>query len=100
MLGSIGTALYRRQVDDTVPAGVPPEEAEAARDTLGGAVAAADGLPDGLAAQLLDAVREAFTQGLQVAALSSAAVAAATAVLAVVLLRHVRGGSEIVPAPD
>jgi DHA2 family multidrug resistance protein-like MFS transporter len=99
-LGSIGTALYRRQVDDTVPAGVPPEEAEAARDTLGGAVAAADGLPDGLAAELLDAVREAFTQGLQVAALSSAAVAAATAVLAVVLLRHARAGSEAVPAPD
>jgi DHA2 family multidrug resistance protein-like MFS transporter len=99
-LGSIGTALYRRQVDDTVPAGVPPEEAEAARDTLGGAVAAADGLPDGLAAELLDAVREAFTQGLQVAALSSAAVAAATAVLAVVLLRHAGAGSEAVPAPD
>jgi DHA2 family multidrug resistance protein-like MFS transporter len=99
-LGSIGTALYRGQVDDTVPAGVPPEEAEAARDTLGGAVAAADGLPDGLAAELLDAVREAFTQGLQVAALSSAAVAAATAVLAVVLLRHVGIGSEAVPAPD
>jgi DHA2 family multidrug resistance protein-like MFS transporter len=98
-LGSIGTALYRRQVDDTVPAGVPTEEAEAARDTLGGAVAAADGLPDGLAAELLDAVRGAFTQGLQVAALSSAAVAAATAVVAVVLLRHVRG-SEIAPAPD
>jgi DHA2 family multidrug resistance protein-like MFS transporter len=99
-LGSIGTALYRGQVDDTVPAGVPREEAEAARDTLGGAVAAADGLPDGLAAELLDAVREAFTQGLQVAALSSAAVAAATAVLAVVLLRHVGIGSEAVPAPD
>jgi DHA2 family multidrug resistance protein-like MFS transporter len=96
-LGSIGTALYRGRVDDAVPAGVPPEAAEAARDTLGGAVAAADGLPDGLAAELLDAVREAFTQGLQVAALTSAAVAAATAVLAVVLLRHVRGGS---PATD
>ncbi|MGH3013545.1 MAG: MFS transporter, partial [Gaiellaceae bacterium] len=48
-LGSIGTALYRAQVDDAVPAGVPPEEAEAARDTLGGGVSAADRLPDGLA---------------------------------------------------
>ena len=97
-LGSLGTALYRAQVDDTVPAGVPPEEAEAARDTLGGAVAAADELPDGLAVELLDVVREAFTQGLQAAALTSTAVAAATAVLAVVLLRHVGGGSEA-PAP-
>ena len=93
-LGSIGTALYRAQVDDAVPAGVPPEEAEAARDTLGGAVAVAEELPDGLAAELLDTVREAFAQGLQAAALTSTAVAAATAVLAVVLLRHVQGGSE------
>jgi MFS transporter, DHA2 family, multidrug resistance protein len=99
-LGSIGTALYRAQVDDTVPAGVPPEEAEAARDTLGGAVAAANELPDGLAAQLLDAVREAFTQGLQVAALTSTAVAAATAVLALVLLRAVRNGSQAAVVPD
>jgi DHA2 family multidrug resistance protein-like MFS transporter len=97
-LGSIGTALYRAKVDDAVPAGVPPEEAEAARDTLGGAVAAAEELPDGLAAELLDTVREAFAQGLQAAALTSTAVAAATAVLAVVLLRHVQGGSEG-PAP-
>jgi DHA2 family multidrug resistance protein-like MFS transporter len=49
-------------VDDAVPPGVPPEEAEAARDILGGAVVAADGLPDGLAVELLDTVREAFTQ--------------------------------------
>ncbi|MGH8699334.1 MAG: hypothetical protein ACREVS_22810, partial [Burkholderiales bacterium] len=65
---------------------------------LGGGVSAADRLPDGLAAELLDAVREAFTQGLQVAAFTSTAVAAATAVLAVVLLRRVGGGSET-PAP-
>jgi DHA2 family multidrug resistance protein-like MFS transporter len=97
-LGSIGTAIYRGRVDDAVPAGVPPEGAEAARDTLGGAVAAADELPDGLAAELLETVREAFTQGLQVVSLTSAAVAAATGVLAVVLLRHV--GSEVAPAPE
>ena len=36
---------------DAVPAGVPPEAAEAARDTLGGAVAAGDELPGPLAAR-------------------------------------------------
>ena len=45
VLGSIGTAVYRGQMADAVPAGVPPEAAEAARDTLGGAVAAAADLP-------------------------------------------------------
>lgn len=92
-LGSIGTALYRGQVADAVPASVPPEAADASRDTLGGAVAAADQLPDRLAAELLDTAREAFTQGLQVAALTSAVIAAATAVMAAVLLRHVQAGS-------
>jgi DHA2 family multidrug resistance protein-like MFS transporter len=93
ILGSIGTAVYRNQMSDGIPAGVPPEEADAARDTLGGAVAAGDELPAPVAAELLDTAREAFTQGMQVAAISSAVVAAATAVLAAVLLRRVRGGS-------
>ena len=97
ILGSIGTALYRGQVADTVPAGVPPDAAETARDTLGGAVAAGDQLPDPLAAELLGAAREAFTQGLQLAAVTSAALAVGTAVLAAVLLRHVRAYA---PAPE
>ena len=41
ILGSIGTAVYRGEMADAVPTGVPPEAAELARDTLGGAVAAA-----------------------------------------------------------
>ncbi|MGH3682789.1 MAG: MFS transporter, partial [Natronosporangium sp.] len=35
ILGSIGTAVYRGAMADTLPAGVPPETAAAARDTLG-----------------------------------------------------------------
>jgi MFS transporter, DHA2 family, multidrug resistance protein len=96
ILGSIGTAVYRSEIDGGIPAAVPPEEEQAARDTLGGAVAAGDDLPTPLATQLLDAARDAFTQGLQVTALSSAVVAGVTAVLAAVLLRRVRAhaGSE------
>ena len=78
------------EIDDAVPAGVPPEAAEAARDTLGGAVAAGDELPGRLAAELVDAAREAFTQALQVAAGLSAAVAIGAAVLAAAQLRRVR----------
>jgi MFS transporter, DHA2 family, multidrug resistance protein len=99
VLGTLGVAVYRMQIDDRIPAGVPAEAAEAARDTIGGAVSAAEQLPAPLAAQVLDAAGEAFTQGLQVAAFVSAVVAAATAVLAVVLLRHVRGGYEPEPVP-
>ncbi len=41
-LGSVGVAIYRSGVQDGLPAGVPAEAAAAARDTLGGAVSAAD----------------------------------------------------------
>jgi DHA2 family multidrug resistance protein-like MFS transporter len=89
ILGTIGTALYRGQVADGIPAGVAPDAADAARDTLGGAVTAAEQLPDALAGELLDVARDAFTLGLQVAALTSAVIAAATAVVAAILLRRV-----------
>jgi MFS transporter, DHA2 family, multidrug resistance protein len=90
VLGTLGTAVYRTQVDDGIPAEVPAEAAESARDTLGGAVAASGDLPDALATPVLDAARVAFTQGLQVVALASAVVAAVAAVAVAVLLRNVR----------
>jgi DHA2 family multidrug resistance protein-like MFS transporter len=96
ILGSIGTAVYRDQVAEGIPAGVPAESAEAARDTLGGAVVESEQLAGPLAAELLDAAREAFTQGLQVAAFTSAVVAALTAVLALIFLRKM--GAR--PEPD
>jgi DHA2 family multidrug resistance protein-like MFS transporter len=99
ILGTLGIAVYRIQVDDQIPAGVPADAAEAARDTIGGAVAAGEQLPAALASQLLDAAGEAFTQGMQVVALVSAVLAAVTAVLAAILLRHVRGGHEPEPVP-
>jgi MFS transporter, DHA2 family, multidrug resistance protein len=94
ILGSIGTAVYRSEVADAFPDGAPPEAAEAARDTLGGAVGVADQLPGPLAAELLDTARDAFTQGLQVSAIASAAIVLGMAILTAVLLRHVRPGSK------
>jgi DHA2 family multidrug resistance protein-like MFS transporter len=93
VLGSVGTAVYRSEVTGAVPADVPPAAAEASRDTLGGAVAAAEELPDPLGAELLDAAREAFTQALQLTAITSAAIVVGVAILAAVVLRDVRKGS-------
>ena len=89
VLGSIGAAVYRAQVADAVPAGVPAEAAAAARDTLGGAVAAGEQLPGALGAELLGMGRDAFTQAMQTTALASAGVMAVAAVLAATLLRRV-----------
>jgi MFS transporter, DHA2 family, multidrug resistance protein len=100
ILGSVATAVYRGQVTDAVPAGVPPEAAAAAQDTLGGVVAVAGQLPGRLGAELLDAARQAFTQGLQLTFAVSAAVAVGGAILVVSLLRHVGASSERGEQPE
>jgi MFS transporter, DHA2 family, multidrug resistance protein len=94
ILGSIGVAVYRGALADTLPADLPAQAAAAARDTLGGAVGVAAQLPAELGAAVVAAAREAFIQGLQLTAALSAAVAVAIAVLATVLLRHVPAGAE------
>ena len=71
-----------------------PSTAETARDTLGGAVAAAEELPSALATEVLEIARSAFTSSLQVSAFASAVLAAVAAVLSVILLRDVRMGSK------
>jgi MFS transporter, DHA2 family, multidrug resistance protein len=94
IIGSVGAATYRSEVTDAIPAGIPNETAEAARDTIGGAVSAAEDLPGQVGADLLDAARESFIQALQTSALLSAAVAACVAVSAAFLLRRVRPSPE------
>jgi MFS transporter, DHA2 family, multidrug resistance protein len=97
ILGSIGVALYRGRLATTLPADVPGQAAAAARDTLGGAVAVAQQLPTEVGTALITAAREAFTIGLQVTAAISAVIAVGIAVLATVLLRAVRAGSQEEP---
>jgi MFS transporter, DHA2 family, multidrug resistance protein len=103
ILGSIGIAVYRGQLADTLPADLPGQAAAAVQDTLGGAVGVAAQLPQQLGAVVLAAAREAFVQGLQLTAALSAAVAVATAVMATVLLRSVPAGAQAerpAPAPE
>jgi MFS transporter, DHA2 family, multidrug resistance protein len=88
IVGSVATAVYRDQVADTLPAGIPSEAADAARGTLGGAAGAAEQLPDQLGPALMAAASEAFTQGVHIAAAASATLMVITAILATVLLRH------------
>jgi MFS transporter, DHA2 family, multidrug resistance protein len=95
VLGAVGTAVYRGEIDSAVPGRVPPEASEAARDTLGAAVAVGDELPGQLAAELVDTAQDAFTEALQLAATLSAAVAIGAAILAAALLQRVRMGSEL-----
>jgi MFS transporter, DHA2 family, multidrug resistance protein len=87
ILGTVGTAVYRGRTGDELPAQLPADAAATAGDTLGGAVAVADRLPDALAADVLEPAREAFTQALQVAATLSGVLLVAAAILVARLLR-------------
>jgi DHA2 family multidrug resistance protein-like MFS transporter len=89
IMGSIGVAIYRGDLVDRLPAAVPPEAAEAARDTLGSATAIAAELPGELGAAVLAAAREAFVAGMQLSSAIAAAIGVGLAVLALVVLRNV-----------
>jgi DHA2 family multidrug resistance protein-like MFS transporter len=88
LLGSLGTAIYRGDLGDSLPAGVPPAAEAAARESLAGAVEAAERLPGPVGPEMLDAARDAFTTGLQVTTLISAAIVAAGAVVIGLLTRN------------
>ena len=94
ILGSIGIAIYRSDVASGLPASVPAEAATIARDTLGGAVSVAGQLPGQVGTTVLEVAREAFVQGMQVAAGISAVMAIAVAIVAVVALRNMTSGGE------
>lgn len=99
-LGSVGVALYRGDVADRLPAAVPADAADAARDTLGGAVGVAAQLPGDLGQAVLDVSRDAFVHGMQLTAGIAAVIAAGLAVLAVTALRHVSPADHGEQAPE
>ena len=89
VLGSIMTAIYRTAMGSAIPADVPPEAAEAAKGTLGGAVAVAADLPADIAAVILGTARMAFTSALVTTAVICTAIALAAAILAAFMLRRI-----------
>jgi DHA2 family multidrug resistance protein-like MFS transporter len=89
ILGTVGTAIYHREMLDAALPPLSPAALEAAGDTLGGASAVAANLGGDAGGQLLDIARTAFTQGMNWAAALGGAVVAITTVIAVVYLRKV-----------
>lgn len=86
LLGSLGTVVYRAAVGRSIPAGVPPEAADIARDTLGGAVAVSAELPREIGSALAEAARVSFVDGIHVVAAVTAVVALAASIAATRLL--------------
>jgi len=97
-LGSVAAAWYRSGVGPAVH-GLPAPIADAARDTLGGAVTVAGELPAPVAAALLDAARGAFVAGMQVTAAGAAVLALVLAGVALVALRTPAEAPAAEPVP-
>ncbi|MFI9075049.1 MFS transporter [Streptomyces sioyaensis] len=90
LLGSIVTSIYR---GFATPAGVSEPAADAARESLGGAVETAGQLPADQGAALVKAAQDSFVNGVDVAAGVGAVVLLAAAVAAWFLLRGQQLGS-------
>ena len=89
LFGSIGVAMYRTAMAARIPRTLTPDDAEAARSTLGGALASASQLPADQGQVLIDAGRSAFLSALQLCAAISLAGSLVLAVFVVLTLRHV-----------
>jgi DHA2 family multidrug resistance protein-like MFS transporter len=101
IMGSIGVASYRAELGERLPAGLPGEVTEAARDTLGSAVAVAGQLPDQLGAAVLAAAREAFVAGMQLSSAVAAIVGIGLTILTLVVLRdQPAAGAEEAAEPE
>ncbi|AQZ94683.1 MFS transporter [Halopseudomonas phragmitis] len=93
VIGTVGASVYRRQMTDSLPAGLSSEQYEVAVDTLGGALGVIEQLAPEAASQVLLSVQMAFSEALHVNAFIGALIMATTAVLTAVCLRQVRLGA-------
>lgn len=94
VIGSVGFAVYRENLSDRLPEGLPASVGEVAKDTIAAAVDIARTLPPADGSRLLSVAREAFVHGLQTTAMVGAVLAVLLAVAAATLLRNAR-----VPGP-
>lgn len=93
VIGSVGAAVYQQHIVESLPAGLTPHQAEAAADTLGGALGVIQQLPPDIAQAMLLVVQDGFAAALHVNALIGAVIMAATALLTATCLRQVKLGS-------
>jgi DHA2 family multidrug resistance protein-like MFS transporter len=84
IMGGVLAAFYSANL--LLPAGLPAPAADAARETLAGAVAASHGLEDTLGQALRDAAAHAFDAGVGVTAIIGAGLIVVAAVIAALTL--------------
>ena len=99
VLGSVLAVFYRTRLD--LPAGLDAATTDAASQTLGGAVHVAESLPSGVAGPLVDAARDAFSQGVvATSGIGLALMVAAALGVGLALRSGSRRATATVPAPE
>jgi MFS transporter, DHA2 family, multidrug resistance protein len=91
VLGSIGVAVYRSQLSDSMPDSVSAAQASSSLDTLSTARDVSHGVGGPVGSDLLNAAQSAFASGVAVVSVVCAVVMAALAVAAAVFLRDIAG---------
>jgi DHA2 family multidrug resistance protein-like MFS transporter len=89
VLGSLGVAVYRRQLDDSMPTSISAAHASRSLDTLGNAAEISRAVGGRVGSDLLAAAQSAFASGFVVVSIVSAAILAALAAACLVFLRDV-----------
>ena len=99
VIGSLVGSLYATRVEDATDA-LPADQAAAASDSVGAAVAIAERLPDGAGTALHHAATNGYTDALGIGLVVAAAVAlAGAAIVARLLPAHHRPAEAAHPAP-
>jgi EmrB/QacA subfamily drug resistance transporter len=99
VIGSLTTSLYTSSMEDETGE-LPAGAAEAAQDSVGGAVAVADGVPGDAGVSLADRAADAFTDAMALGLVGAAVVSFVGAVLVLRFMpaRHEPPQLRVVPA--
>ncbi|CRK59420.1 Transmembrane transport protein [Alloactinosynnema sp. L-07] len=89
VIGMLGMSVYRGEVSEAMPSGLPADVAEAARESAAGAATAVRQLDGQAAVDLTTAAHNALASALNSTAWVTAAVTFGLAILAATALRHV-----------
>lgn len=96
LLGSLVASVYRGTLNEDSTGVLSLDTAHTLGGTLGELVQAAEQLPDGMAAGIVEAGRTAFVSGMQLSMVAAAGIALGAAILAIALLRN---ASTATPCP-
>jgi DHA2 family multidrug resistance protein-like MFS transporter len=94
VIGSVGTAVYRSNLSDSMPEALPDEAREAVEDTLAQALSVANELPAPLGDELAESARQAFTQALHVNSLLGVGLALIAGAVVLTVLRRIPSPAE------